>query len=1122
MLYYRRADFARMRRRAWIAFGAATLLAIPSQAVLILYREEMARWPSAALGVSFLAPTFPLVSLAIVAAVAAWLGPAPALIVNLVSAFAGTWFVPTTLTDMLAMAYWGYIVGFCLHLPYKGALFDILRLPIAAHLASTIITIFLFLCGRIISQGQEAMLGIITISTSDLVTWLMGASILGLAMQLVFLVPQWRPPQRNDVVSSYSTSLSTRFILSSSPLIVVSIFLSLVAVSSKAVSLTRRQFINEMRNKADRATEIIQHFYSAGPNLLRIFAEEPSLLDPEARAHTLFLAYRTWPFFRELLLVSPDLQIVEAVGSVTYDEQESAAIIARGLAPEEMTTIVQVRDSGLYYQSTGIIKFPPAAGRSDIKNFGMSVVTPIKDEAGVTHGFLVGRIVMYSNLEIKRALKTLQFENQEGEMGEGSTEEVRPEDGGEEGRADEAGGFIVYKLGVEPTSDYADAGEMVDTLIIAHHDDSFILRPWKIRRRALSENASEPDIYDDLVDDRQMLILVQQVKGTSPPILVVLQLPHAVILEAATIIARPLIFVQILMGVLLLGALFFSSLHLAAPLTELARAANLIAQGELDTSAVAISGEDEVAQLGRAFEQMRVRLQARLHDLSLLLKIAQSVSATLDLEQGIRPLLEGAIEETGAIVAHFVLLSEGEVQRTFTAGRLNGEALADLDRELTRLLIRRRHRLVMRNLRRRCDAGGEEVTLRSIAAFPVHIQGKTTAILWVGADEEEAFDEARINFLSTLAGQATILVENARLFQAAEGERRRLSAILTSTTDAILVTDSELRLLLANPAARRILGLDETAHHRPLADLPIPEPLLSALISAGPNQESQAVEVPLADGRTFYASIAPIAGAEGLTMGKVVVLRDITHFKELDEMKSEFVATVSHDLRAPLTFIRGYATMLDMVGTLNDKQRDYLQHILDGIGQMSSLIEDLLNLRRIEAGVGIRKEPCPLGLVLIEAVDTMRARAASKGVTLRLEPAEGAPIVIGDRTLLRQAVGNLVDNAIKYTPSGGHVRVGLEIHEQEVHIYVSDTGIGIAPEHQVRLFEKFYRIKRREAGHVQGTGLGLALVKSIVERHGGRVWVESVLNQGSTFYIALPIPSDEELQAVSEAQASKG
>ncbi|MCD6285710.1 MAG: histidine kinase, partial [Anaerolineae bacterium] len=240
----------------------------------------------------------------------------------------------------------------------------------------------------------------------------------------------------------------------------------------------------------------------------------------------------------------------------------------------------------------------------------------------------------------------------------------------------------------------------------------------------------------------------------------------------------------------------------------------------------------------------------------------------------------------------------------------------------------------------------------------------------------------------------------------------------------------------------------------------------------------------------------------------VVVMRDVTHFKELDALKSDFVATVSHDLRAPLTFMRGYTTMLSMVGELNDRQRDYVQRILEGIEQMNGLVGDLLDLRRVEAGVGIRKEPCRLGLIMVEAVEAIRARANAIGVELRLEPSKGSPTVVGDRALLRQAVSNVVDNAVKYTPSGGEVDVGLEITEDTATIHVTDNGIGISPADQERLFETFYRIKRRETGHIQGTGLGLALVKSIVERHGGRVWVDSALNRGSTFFIQLPLPSE--------------
>jgi PAS domain S-box-containing protein len=384
--------------------------------------------------------------------------------------------------------------------------------------------------------------------------------------------------------------------------------------------------------------------------------------------------------------------------------------------------------------------------------------------------------------------------------------------------------------------------------------------------------------------------------------------------------------------------------------------------------------------------------------------------------------------------------------------------------------------------------------------------------MWVGFSQPSQFDPSQVDVLSTLSSQTAVLIENARLFQVAEGGRRRLSAILTSTGDAILVTDRDDLLLLVNPAAEQALGIpaDEFVGLH-VGAVPL-QPELARILTeplswTGPLVE----EVPLPDGRTFYANASTILSADGENIGRVVVLRDVTYFKEVDEMKSEFVATVSHDLRAPLTFMRGYTTMLSMVGQVNEKQEEYIDKILVGIDQMGNLIEDLLNLGRIEAGVGLEEKSCHIGAIVVEAVDGMRARAAAKGLTLRLEPSDPAPVILGDATLLRQAIANLVDNAIKYTPSSGTVTVGMQISGQEILIAVNDNGIGIAAEDQVRLFEKFYRIRRRESESVQGSGLGLAIVKSIIDRHGGRLWVDSALNKGSTFTIALPIrlPPDE-------------
>jgi two-component system phosphate regulon sensor histidine kinase PhoR len=315
-------------------------------------------------------------------------------------------------------------------------------------------------------------------------------------------------------------------------------------------------------------------------------------------------------------------------------------------------------------------------------------------------------------------------------------------------------------------------------------------------------------------------------------------------------------------------------------------------------------------------------------------------------------------------------------------------------------------------------------------------------------------------------------------------------------------------LLLSNPAAMHTYGIipeEAVGLHYEEAIL---DPSLRDLLSQ-PMEEGTALtdEIQAPNNRTFSASVSLLTGG-----GRVVTLRDITYLKELDQMKSDFVNTVSHDLRSPLTYIRGYTTMIPMVGQVNAKQQGFVDKILNGIDQMTELIDDLLDIGKIEAGVGIEIERCWLPGLVQAVVDDLGMRAQQEGINLVASLPANLPPTMADRTLIRQAIKNLVDNAIKYTPSPGRVEVSLRNHGRALVVTVRDNGIGIAPEHQHRLFEKFYRIKRRDTVHIKGTGLGLAIVKSIADRHKGRVWVESKLDEGSAFHFAIPLisPDDED------------
>lgn len=343
-----------------------------------------------------------------------------------------------------------------------------------------------------------------------------------------------------------------------------------------------------------------------------------------------------------------------------------------------------------------------------------------------------------------------------------------------------------------------------------------------------------------------------------------------------------------------------------------------------------------------------------------------------------------------------------------------------------------------------------------------------------------------------------------------------LTAVLASASEPVLVGDRGGRLLLVNQAARQALGVQEENLEGLPIDPTIGEQGLRDLLLDQGNGKKSAV-VPLPDGKMYFATAAPLL-VEGGPAGRVCVLRDVTHFKELDDLKSEFVSMVSHDLRSPLTLIRGYTTMLEMVGELNEQQRNYVTKITIGVETMTRQVDTLLDLGRIEAGVDLQIDRVPLMEVVNDVVNMLQLQARHKEIDLALEVGGGLPQFIdADRALLQQALYNLVENAIKYTQGGGWVKLSLKAHPGAVQFEVQDNGIGIPPEDQPRLFEKFFRGRQREARAQHGSGLGLAIVRSIAERHAGKVWMESKLGAGSTFYLLMPCRRPDRTSRDSQA-----
>ncbi len=506
---------------------------------------------------------------------------------------------------------------------------------------------------------------------------------------------------------------------------------------------------------------------------------------------------------------------------------------------------------------------------------------------------------------------------------------------------------------------------------------------------------------------------------------------------------------------------------------------------------------------------MRIRLKARLDELEQLFLVAQGVAASLEAEAAVRPVLESALT-TGAVAAYLALSETAlpdldEQPKPFLAAGPAAEKFLHLSAQI-RTLTGQQDQIALTNPARarmlQIDRG--KPVPEALFAAALYHENINNGCLWVAYDKPHLFSDDEKSFLSTLAAQASLGIGNARSFLDAEIGRQRLEAILHATPDPVLVTDHKNQIYLANPAAISLM-IDSTM---PVEGLPVEEviehPKVVAVLKSA-ERDLQTVEIELPDGRYYHATVSSIH-ADGKWVGRVCVLQDITRFKELDALKSEFVNSVSHDLRSPLALMQGYATMLQMVGELNEQQTGYVRKIIQGVENMARLVSNLLDLGRIETGVGLKLEKVPLVELIERVTGAQQLPAAQKRIELGADiPAHITPQIEADQALLEQALQNLVDNAIKYTKIGGVVRIRLFERNQRIIFEVRDNGIGIAPLDIPRLFERFYRGARREARQQRGTGLGLAIVKSIADRHGGRAWVESQLGVGSQFFLEIPI-----------------
>ena len=969
----------------------------------------------------------------------------------------GVWDTHTLFTA-LDLGLMGVMFAVASRQRYRTFLYRLLRQPLFSALSLTLPHAALFVLATLFTLSASASVTErldYAFSNLSVVSLAFAGEMLvaGLAAQIIAIVFRNRWGGLGMLQPSPSErSIETRFIFGAGTITSILLLTLLIGDWLVAGTAARGVLRERLKSSAELAAQNVPFFLETGQNLALQIANDPRLQEADADMPAILNEHsRAVPYFSQLVLY--DMQTKTVVAS--YPEELDFQITR---PEEDGVTLTQQGVPSQVYAIPPVIE-----GESPGVSFLAAV--PGTDDRGYV---LIGRTYLDTNPYTRPLVNNLNS-----------------------------------LAGVN------GAGQLVaDGMVVYHSDPAQTWVPYE-------GDHNEPAFFDETASlGTRQLVYYQPVSGH--PWAVVLAIPAQETQQLAINIALPISLMIILLGLVALISLRVNLRSVTGSLQSLAAETKYLATGQLDRPLRA-EGEDEVSELRRAFEQMRVSLQARLQDLNRLLMASQGVASSLTLAEALRPVLE-AVVANGASSARIILLREMlptpvETPVRFAEG-LEQDVYMHLDQQVL-ALAEEQERIVMATLSR---TRGLVIDPNlpypeSLIALALRHENRYYGVLWAAYNKQRVFSDADLRFITTLASQASLAVANIRLFLTVELNRRQLEAILNSTPDPVLVTDASNRLILANPAAGHVFGVTIRRGERPDFEKTIQNNELRDLLQAS-STERHSAEISMPDGKTYLAMASPMT-AEGKTVGRVCILRDVTQLKEIDTLKSDFVSTVSHDLRSPLTLMRGYATMLEMAGDLNEQQKNYARMIVQGVDNMAKLVNNLLDLGRIEFGVGLQVDSIPVLDILERVTGSLQMQAKQKGISLGVEIPRDLPHAIeADPALLQQALYNLVENALKYTPESGEVTIHLQTAPSELTFAVQDSGIGIPKNDLPRLFEKFYRGTNREALAQRGTGLGLAIVKSIAERHGGSVWVETELGKGSTFYLQIPLVQSKVPQRV--------
>ena len=507
-------------------------------------------------------------------------------------------------------------------------------------------------------------------------------------------------------------------------------------------------------------------------------------------------------------------------------------------------------------------------------------------------------------------------------------------------------------------------------------------------------------------------------------------------------------------------------------------------------------------------ENLRASLEAQTKISSKLIGLEKLDLKDKPLDVLIATVLRAAIRHEGSsarIILFGSKLSDShyELKIRQGLGKMN-RAFAYLD-EIVISRLQDKSRIILSDLKNEgdFDFGSNATIPKSLIALNLEQENSKLGVLWIGFDENYWFTEEDLVYYEILAQRT---VQSIILSDQTHKELSlswTLNNILDQFPDPLLYFDKLGNLVYLNMAARRLKDLSDKL----MANTQFKELLIQNQMADWVKNDQSSInfeDLKLSDDSNYQVMVEPI-NLENKKLGTLCILKDTSQLRKSISKKTEFIANVSHDLRMPLSLMKGYITMLPNIGTLNDQQQLFIERILTGIENMNKLVNNVLNAEGLEVGAEMQFSRVILQEAVQNAIRFCELSAFQKKIRIETDYGNYRSVIIsGDQILIQQALLNLLDNAIKFSPQGSKVNVSFEKTDTGLRLVVQDEGSGIAPLDQPRVFERYYKRQTTKDYTQTGYGLGLAIVKSIVEKHGASIGLTSQLGKGSIFYIDLP------------------